>query len=846
MLILSRPGIVRSPRIQPHRRRTGPKWLRGFGLLEVALLTTVVIGAVVAGLVAMRSVQESQHAESIEAQLRRANDAVVAFAAQHNRLPCPDTDGDGLEDATASGDQCTAAAGQKGWLPTTSLGLSATGSDPSSNTRLIYLVQREAADLARAQPERHNPPAFDTNTGQYSATVPLNQLATTDLCQGIANARSMPLAVTHAQADGHAVAYALVHPGGQAQSGAELGFEGLNRLSASGTSVEAPNRTRTLGLYDDRVWVQSYQGLSDALECDQLLAASRMLGFANEWVSEVNEQKQSTLVSSGIASTINLISSGVAALKTGLAVKGLVSAVSHLSAAATALAGAIASCVVLVGCALIPTFSAAVGTAIAAIAAYTATIALDASSLAASLVASGLSIGVAVQAGNVVGAGVDLTQVKADAQTNYNNAVTRRIDAQNRYNTALANRDGSKSTAYSNASSAVDSKVQAFVNHVNSLNDCGSAATDYGCTTPLTLATYQPQINAIRAATDTLVTKRMELADAQAALTRAQNAPPSAAPTLPSNPTVPSGVTPPSGATLPDGVRAQLVAARDAAQTAGDTEKVVGLNKAIEYLDNQQTQAASTTSAQRAADLTSQINEVQNQIDGYNTQILALDGQLAGTPCSPLPAADPQRQWCSDRDLLNQQTAQAITLKAALQEQLNQLSLDVTTASNWVTTKQAEVNAAETALSSAKNSLESSLSAMPYTTCTRGTNTVVTDPGPPVVTTSVPYSNCTVHYYNAIANDTSVAVLDANGNNVGTEKDYRVKVNQLVTTRMDWAVADKDVQAAAATRDRALQDEADALATVNALNNASSGTGLTVWNGAAQALQRADAKGGIQ
>lgn len=822
-----------------HRRHRGsaPARQQGLGLLEVVLLTLLLGGMVLGGLVSLRTLQQSQQAEAAEQNLRRADRAVITFVAQRNRLPCPDVDGDGREDALATGTGCSATAGQKGWLPLTTLGLDGTGTDQGAMPRLLYLVQRQAQDLGLADPVRHNPPAFDTATGQYSGVRPLNQIATTDICQGIENARSVALAGGQAQTDGRALAYALVHSGRGDFSGTGEGFEGLNRVATSVVAVEPPQRGWTPGVYDDRVWVQTYAGMATALECERLLASSRLMGFASEWVDEVNEQKESTRNSAIISSTINGISAGVAVLKTAMAAKGLLNAITHLAAAASALAGAIASCIILVGCALIPTFAAAVAAAIASIAAYTVTITLAATSLAASLVAMGLSISVAVQAGAEVNAGFNLDQVRGQAQTAYNEAVVRRQVAQGQYNDAVRARDTSSGPAYNAAVASFEGKVASFANYVTSLNDCGSASTDYDCSPPLSLATYQPQINTIKSAVDTLVQRELAYQDAEAAYQRAINGPQNPSTSAPSN------------SRLPSDVRDKLVAARDQAQAAGDTERVTGLNNAIAYLDNQQSGTSGYTDSQRAADIAAQINQVQAQIDAYDAQIAALNSQLGGVSCSPLPTAEPQRQRCVDRGILEQQRAQAAAMRATLQQQLNGLNLDVATAQGLRNSARSARDAAQLALDNAKASLNGSLSAMRYTTCVRGVNPGSN--GQP----DQPYSVCTVRYYNAIANDSNVFIEYSGDPPSGATciplinrclvKDYTNRLNEIVRTRYDYAIADKAVQEAQATLTKAQQDETDAMATVQALSGVNAG-GIPVWSGAADILQRADRKGGIQ
>lgn len=832
-----------------HRRHNGAdrRAQQGLGLLEVVLLTLLLGGVVLGGIVSMRVLQQSQQAEAAEQSLRRADRAVLTFAAQRNRLPCPDLDGDGREDALASGTGCSATAGQKGWLPLATLGLDGAGTDQGAMPRLLYLVQRQAQDLGLADAARHNPPAFETSTGQYSGVRPLNQLATTDICQGVENARGTAVSANHAQSGGRALAYALVHPGRGDFSGTGSGFEGLNPLTGSVVGVEPPQRGWTPGVYDDRVWVQTYAGLATALECDRLLASSRMMGFATEWVDEVNEQKEATRNSAIISSTINGISSGVAVLKTALAVKGLVNAIAHLATAASALAGAIASCIILVGCALIPTFTAAVAAAIAAIAAYTVSITLAAASLASSLVAMGLSISVAVQAGAEVDASFNLDQVRSQAQTAYNEAVARRTQAQTRYDAAVNNRDNVKGPAYTAAVSAFESKVSGFASYVTSLNNCGSASTDYDCSPPLTLATYQPQINAIKSAVDTLVQRELAYQDAEAAYQRAINGP--------NNPST----TAPANSPLPADVRNQLVQARDAAQAAGDTDRVTGLNEAIAYLDRQQSGASTYTDSQRAADLAAQINQVQTQIDAFDAQIAALNAQLGGTACNPLPTAEPQRQWCVDRGMLEQQRTQAVALRGTLQQQLNSIGLDVATALSLRDAARGQRDAAQLALDNAKASLNGSLSAMRYTTCVRGVragnsgNSNNNAGGNGNGNGGQAYSECTIRYYDAISNDSWVSFEYSGTPPAGAycflgfcyAKDYTVKLNEIVRTRYDWAVANKEVQEAQATLTKAQQDEADALATVRALSGLTAG-GIPVWSGAADILRRADAKGGVR
>ncbi|MGV2480478.1 UNVERIFIED_CONTAM: hypothetical protein IGO34_27145, partial [Salmonella enterica subsp. enterica serovar Weltevreden] len=66
-------------------------------------------------------------------------------------------------------------------------------------------------------------------------------------------------------------------------------------------------------------------------------------------------------------------------------------------------------------------------------------------------------------------------------------------------------------------------------------------------------------------------------------------------------------------------------------------------------------------------------------------------------------------------------------------------------------------------------------------------------------------------------------------------KEYTYRLNEIVRTRYDYAIADKAVQEAQATLTKAQQDESDAVATVQALSGVKAG-GIPVWGGAADRL----------
>lgn len=130
--------------VRPHhaaiRRRFGA---RGFSLIELSL-SVVVIG-LIASTAASSYVGIFKNGGGqigTDARLQSMSDNVIAFAKARNRLPCPDTTGNGFEALVAGA--CPAGT-DVGWFPYLSIGLS----QPAAAQRAIYGVYRNPlADLA--------------------------------------------------------------------------------------------------------------------------------------------------------------------------------------------------------------------------------------------------------------------------------------------------------------------------------------------------------------------------------------------------------------------------------------------------------------------------------------------------------------------------------------------------------------------------------------------------------------------------------------------------------------------------------------------------------------------------
>lgn len=113
MRVLSRANAVPPGPIFPER---------GFTLTEMAMVL-IIVALLIGGMVLPLSAQQDiRNSTDTQKQLVDISEALIGFAATKTRpyLPCPDTDGDGLENR--SGDTCTGAV-QEGMLPWATLGI---------------------------------------------------------------------------------------------------------------------------------------------------------------------------------------------------------------------------------------------------------------------------------------------------------------------------------------------------------------------------------------------------------------------------------------------------------------------------------------------------------------------------------------------------------------------------------------------------------------------------------------------------------------------------------------------------------------------------------------------------
>ncbi|MGB3393917.1 MAG: hypothetical protein WA956_01205 [Stenotrophomonas sp.] len=270
-------------RISRHSRiRAGGQ--AGIGLVQMMLLLLLVAATLGAGAILLQSKKAPSQALTQERDLRWADEAIVAFAAAHSRLPCPAPTVQGAEDCSSGH--------AKGWLPLRTL-LGASGAGPQIGP-VAYMVyrgdiagHRDLTDTGNA----YQPPALDGNAreivtatdadGEPTATRPFDAINGLDLCRALQiaadDSADMALARTETQAGTSLnVAYGIAAAGPTAGDNARL--DSVNSGNGSAT-LAAPWREWDSG-YDDRVRVRTFDGVGQMLGCRMQGGASTTAAVA--------------------------------------------------------------------------------------------------------------------------------------------------------------------------------------------------------------------------------------------------------------------------------------------------------------------------------------------------------------------------------------------------------------------------------------------------------------------------------------------------------------------------------------------------------------------------------------
>ncbi|HVI26114.1 MAG TPA: type II secretion system protein [Xanthomonadaceae bacterium] len=324
---------------------------RGFSLVELAVALAI-LGLVAVVLVKFLGASAERRREVVGRDLlTRADDALLAFAMVHSRLPCPASDTGGDEDC---------AGAQVGRLPWRTLGL------PDARARLVrYGVQRRPsadpradADLAVAK-DRFRP--LVVVAGLTATEYPLGVVNGLDLCWALRSARlaapdagflhvTRPQAPTSLDAN---VAYALALPRGTD------GFTG--RQATSAPSFDSPRRLSDSAFHDrvvavgaDQLWGRMRCGdhlsgaghahfnaaVASAVMQQSLIDYKKQLEIAQQ-LADANVDSGAAAILSGTAAVAGAGGGIADTVSEGLASTGAVSYRVALAAAATAAAAAV-------------------------------------------------------------------------------------------------------------------------------------------------------------------------------------------------------------------------------------------------------------------------------------------------------------------------------------------------------------------------------------------------------------------------------------------------------------------------------------------------------------------------
>lgn len=219
------------------RLRQKPKGLRGFSLVEMSMVL-VVIGVI--GLLVWKFLPEIKRLPAIArltaTSLSSADDALTGFILAQGRLPCPDTNGNGNEDCSASANL--------GWLPVHTLQLNLSEPVRYGVYRGPNLSLSLDADLA-------------TLKNRYSPLLPPGvdslQLNGLDFCAALIHLARAPGTSLTAGALHVPIAYGLAVAGAGDANGDGSPFDGLNtqagqfELTGTAHSANYDDESRTLG-----------------------------------------------------------------------------------------------------------------------------------------------------------------------------------------------------------------------------------------------------------------------------------------------------------------------------------------------------------------------------------------------------------------------------------------------------------------------------------------------------------------------------------------------------------------------------------------------------------------------
>ncbi|MFK5986500.1 MAG: hypothetical protein QM479_13905 [Pseudomonadota bacterium] len=450
---------------------------KGFGLIELVMILGLMTAV---GASIIKLLQEKSSLIDHQNQwLSIAEQKLISFAIREGRLPCPDHNGNALED-------CSGA--DKGKLPYKSLGLTASqwGRGDSGmlygvyrNTDLttiadIELVAEDSqlnaiyaydADLTSSL-NRYQPRRAD---GKYSDFNNINAL---DLCIALENADTAAISTNYLYVQHNSainnIAFALAYPGKIDADGINGVFDGLNGQSGPGFNL--PNKSLDAA-YDDNVRIKSFIDLKAVFKCDAVINSLNILAVAVQTqgsliaVAENTKQGAETGLAMSAFTTAANVYAGV------LAGFALASASTTLATASAALAASTAACAVVIGCIGIATYTPAVVAATTGVTLSGIAVAAVVASVTADGIATGLYADLNSKAGNAVN--IDVADFTAIITELNNTLVDLRVT------------EAAAATAATNARAVATSVQETYISRRDSIFIYARANDNKGSDPPL-------------------------------------------------------------------------------------------------------------------------------------------------------------------------------------------------------------------------------------------------------------------------------------------------------------------------------------------------------------------------
>ena len=361
---------------------------RGFTFLELSAALALTTGLIIALSYKTSDIAVQQANLRSTASLALADQHLREFAARMGRLPCPDSDNNGVEDCQAS----------KGTLPYRTLGLAAMGYQ-QGEIPILYGVYRNAtadADLA-VLADRFNPTNADDTTYSF------NNRNSLDFCIGLRNAAEQTSSTNYLYQQSPdfpptSMAFMLATSGHRDADGKFGPYDGLNAKNGPGfQSSDTPLSVE----YDDNTQGRGANELFNLMRCDVTLRSLDLAANAIALEEEVVAFATSNAETAAEGVKMNAVGTAIAAWGLAQAGAALISANTTLGISSGLLASATVGCAVppFATCALVPVYTASVASATTGVALSATALGLAAGAVGAQIAATALYSNIAKKTG---------------------------------------------------------------------------------------------------------------------------------------------------------------------------------------------------------------------------------------------------------------------------------------------------------------------------------------------------------------------------------------------------------------------------------------------------------------